>query len=208
MTDIFCYSYVEDAPSAAVAKRLVASRNSTAESQLLFCEGFPSVMSGYGEIKKKSPAFLNMAKAGIRTFTLTDLDTRVCAVDMIRDWFAIPDNDELSLPDKVIFRVAVREVESWILADRAAWSQYIGIPACNFSAAPDSLCDPKQHLLDVVRTKGNRKVHKEMLPTGSANVGPRYNEVLCTFVESKWSPTRASANSPSLDRAIRSLLKT
>lgn len=207
MCDIYCYSYVEDAPSAAVAEKLVAARNAQTKEQLLFRDGFPLVTGGCDAIKKKCQSFVKMAQAGIHTFTLTDLDTQECAGVLIRDWFALPESDDVSLPDKIIFRVAVREVESWILADHVAWAKHVAIPSGNFSVHPERLSDPKQHLLNVIRKKGTKKVHREMLPTGSASIGPRYNEVLCRFINKKWSPKRAAKNSPSLARAIEALLR-
>lgn len=207
MTDVYCYAYVEDAPSAAVAHKLVATRNAQLNHRLVFRNGFPAVMRGYGNIKSKCEAFLSMARAGIDTFILTDLDTAECACALIRDWFVIPQGDPVTLPSQCIFRVAVKEVESWILADHAAWAEYIEIPAANFSNYPDQLDDPKEHLLNVIRRKGKTKIHREMLPKGAAHIGPKYNEVLCDFVNSLWMPERAAENSPSLDRALKALMK-
>jgi hypothetical protein len=72
---------------------------------------------------------------------------------------------------------------------------------------PDQLDNPKDHLLNIIRRKGMKKIHREMLPKGSAHIGPRYNEVLCDFVESAWTPERAAEKSPSLDRALKALMK-
>ena len=140
MTDVYCFAFVEDMPSAAVADRLVAARNARSKHRL-------------------------------------------------------------------VFRVAVREVESWILADHEAWAEYINIPGDNFSKTPDQLDDPKQHLLTVIRRKGKKKIHQEMLPKGAAHIGPLYNEVLCEFINTSWQPERAAENSPSLDRALKALMK-
>jgi hypothetical protein len=205
MDDIYCYSYAEDAPSAEVARRLVAERNTVAARKILFLPGFPALTGGCSALQEKCSAFLNMAKAGIYTFSLTDLDTRPCAGALIREWFAIPAAQLVSLPRQVIFRVAVREVESWIIADREAWATYIGIAAKHFSGAPDTLPDPKQHLLNIVRKKGHRRYRKKMLPVGTASIGPGYNEVLCDFARKHWSPHRAAERSPSLLRAINAL---
>ncbi len=207
MTDVYCFAFVEDAPSAAVAQKLVANRNARSDHRLVFRDGFPAVTEGYGAIKSKCKAFLKMARAGNHTFIITDLDTAECACVLIRDWFAIPQGDPVDLPSQCIFRVAVREVESWIIADNAAWAEYIGIAAANFSMHPDRLDDPKKHLLNAIRRKGRKKVHREMLPHGSAHIGPRYNEVLCDFVDSSWEPERAAENSPSLARALKALMK-
>ena len=207
MEDVFCFSYVEDAPSAAVVHKLVATRNAKMEHALLFRNGFPAVMGGYGAIKNKCEAFLKMAKDGIHSFILTDLDTAECACSMIRSWLSIPKNATIALPPQFIFRIAVREIESWILADHEAWAAYIGIPSTNFSTHPDQLDDPKRHLLNVIRRKGRKKMHREMLPRGAAHIGPRYNEILCDFVDTSWEPERAAKRSPSLDRAIKALMK-
>lgn len=206
MEDVFCFSYVEDAPSAAVAHKLVATRNAKMEHSLVFRNGFPAVMRGYGAIKSKCEAFLNMAKGGIHLFILTDLDTAECACSLIRSWFSISNKDDVVLPPQCIFRVAVREVESWIIADHEAWAAFIGIPAVNFSTQPDQLDDPKRHLLNVIHRKGRKKIHREMLPQGAAQIGPRYNEILCDFVYSSWEPERAAMRSPSLDRALKALI--
>jgi hypothetical protein len=207
MTDVYCFAFVEDTPSAAVADRLIAARNARLEHRLVFQKGFPAVMRGFGAIKSKCRTFLNMAKAGNHTFVLTDLDKAECPCALIRDWFAIPREIPVDLPPQCIFRVAVREVESWILADHEAWADYIKIPGDNFSKTPDQLEDLKQHLLTVIRRKGKKKIHQEMLPKGAAHIGPLYNEVLCEFINTSWQPERAAENSPSLDRALKALMK-
>ncbi len=148
-----------------------------------------------------------MAKTGIYTFIITDLDNRRCAGMMIREWFSIPSPQPISLPMELLFRIAVREVESWILADRKAWAKYIKIPVDNWPRTPDQLADPKQYLLNVIRSKGRKKAHKEMLPLGTAHIGPRYNEILSEFIASQWSPPRAAALSPSLKRSIDALCR-
>ena len=140
MTDVYCFAFVEDAPSAAVAKKLVATRNAQMDHRIIFHNGFPTITKGYGAIKSKCEAFLNMAKSGNHTFILTDLDTAECACTLIR-------------------------------------------------------------------RKGKTKIHREMLPTDAAHIGPRYNEVLCKFVESSWMPERAAEKSHSLERALRALMK-
>lgn len=206
MEDVYCFSYVEDAPSAAVARKLVDARNKIREHSIVFRNGFPSIMGGYGAIQRNCEAFLNMAKQGIHSFILTDLDNDESACSLIRRWFSIPENVDVILPPQCIFRVAVREVESWIMADHEAWSSFIGIPVANFSTQPDQLDDPKRYLLNVIRRKGRKKIHREMLPQGANRIGPRYNEILCDFVESSWEPERAAKRSPSLDRAMNALM--
>ncbi len=190
-----------------MVKKLVAARNARNDNALIFYDGFPAVMGGSGAIKNKCSAFINMARSGILLVVLVDLDAAECACSLLRSWFVIPENEEIALLPQCIFRVAVREVESWILADHLAWAHFIGIREDNFAMPPDELLDPKGHILRVLRKKGRKKIHREMLPRGAAHVGPRYNEILCDFVNNYWAPERAARRSPSLDRAWRALLK-
>ena len=206
MPDIYCHSFVEDEPSAAVARKLVANRNAACSTTLRFRSGSPIVKDGYGPIKKLVPAFLNMARSKLYTFILTDLDTTDCPPTLIRDWFSIPQNQPIALPQEVVFRVPVREVESWLLADRDAFAGFMGISKANFASRPDELADAKEHLLNVIDQKCRRRWQREMLPQApTASIGPLYNEKLCEFIREKWNPARAATNSPSLARAIEAL---
>jgi hypothetical protein len=111
------------------------------------------------------------------------------------------------IPDWFLFRIAVREVESWLIADRHALASFLRIPKTNLSAYPDSLNDPKVHLLGIIRAKGKRKMHHEMLPGRNSRIGPEYNNVLCEFILKHWNPERAAKNSLSLCRALEALKK-
>jgi len=204
----YLYGYVEDAPSSEIAKRILAHVNKEATSAFEFKEGFPKIENGFGAIKKKVPALKEMAENGIFSLVITDLDTAECPPSLIKQWCGDSGGDNLSLPLGLIFRVAVREIESWILADREALSGFLGIPAANFEASPDDLSDPKQHLMNVLRKKGRKKWHREMVPkTASASIGPLYNEKLCRFVRNDWDPGRAQVRSPSLKRSIQAFKK-
>jgi hypothetical protein len=206
MSEIYCFSFVEDEPSAEVLKKLVEFQNAQAESSRIhFREGFPKVLGGYGQIKKRAQALLQMARSEIYTLVLTDLDQGDCAPTLIRTWFSIAPKQPVGLPHHLFFRVAVREIEAWIMADRNELAQFLSIPVANFPKAPDDLQDPKRELLGIIRRKGHRAWHREMLPRGTANVGPRYNEKICEFIVERWKLERAVPNSPSLCRATQAL---
>jgi len=205
MKNIYCYSYVEDIISKEVIKKLVEERNDTIRTHVIkFHPGFPAVQRGCGGIKSKLNSFLEMAKLGQWVLILTDLDQRKCVLELIQEWF-FPNFKIGDLPKEVIFRVAVREVESWVMADRKAYAHFMGIAIKNFSDIPDELEDPKQYLFSIIQKKGKKKWHKEMLPRNTAHIGPMYNEKICEFVKNKWSPKRAACASPSLQRAINAL---
>jgi len=205
MADLHCYSYVEDEPSRDVLIKMVQDRNARNHNEVCFLAGFPKVTRGNQRIQAMCQNFLEMSKFGVYTITLTDLDIMPCAPQLIRKWFFAGKKVPVNLPSQVIFRIAVREIESWILADRAAWAKYIGIPASNFSPTPEALDDPKKHIFNVLRRKGNTKKTHGMLPQGSAHIGPTYNSVICDFIRNHWSVRRAREKAPSLQKAMAAL---
>lgn len=206
MADIYCFSFVEDEPSAQVLRKLVEAQNASAgHPRILFREGYPSVVRGYGQIKKRAPNFLEMARSEIYTLVLADLDREDCAPTLIRKWFKIAASRPIELPCQLSFRVAVREVEAWLMADRDMFARFLQIPVANFPKSPDDLDDPKQELLGIIRRKGRKRWQQDMLPSATARVGPRYNQLICEYVADQWKPERAAPNSPSLHRAIKAL---
>ena len=201
-----CFGFVEDAPSASVLNRLVAHTNKDAANPIHFRAGFPAIRGGCGDIRQKAGTYVRMARNGLRVVVVVDLDTNSCAPTLIREWFGLEDDADVLLPEELVFRVAVREIESWIMADRSSLADYLGIPVANLPNEPDDLPDPKQELLSVIRRKGRKAWHKAMLPQGpTASIGPTYNERLCEFVERHWDPVQAAVNSSSLRKAMAAL---
>lgn len=121
-----------------------------------------------------------------------------CAVEMRRRLFPHVDPDFL-------FRLAVAETESWVLADSAAFARFLGIPSNRISRSPDELPDAKQHLLNLAQGARSR-MSRELVSSEQAHrPGVGYNAHLRAFVSTQWSAQRASQNSPSLLRAIKRL---
>lgn len=202
----YCFGFVEDLPSAEIAKRLLAHANETSKQQLRFKDGFPHIKGGVEKIRRDVGAYLNIAKSGQCVVVLVDLDTTSCPPALLREWFSIKDDSPMALPECLIFRIAVREIESWIMADRSNLAKFLKIPIGNFPPKPDELTDPKSSLLHIIRSKGRTKWHTEMLPQGrSASIGPMYNERLCDFIVNHWSPDQAAQNSQSLAKAVAAL---
>ena len=203
MSKILCYAYAEDPLSCAVMEQLINYCNSASSTgkELGFHPGFPKNMHGNGLLKKRIPALVKMARNKVHSFVLTDLDRQPCASAMIKQWFL-----SSPVPADMLFRIAFHECESWLLADRNGIASYLGIPNKNFTPAPDTLPAPKKHLLDVIRNKGKKKFHKDMLPSGpSAHIGPEYNRHLVQFVHNRWDIDAAKQKSPSLNRAIQKI---
>jgi hypothetical protein len=155
---------------------------------------------GNGYLKNKCHNFNQMA-ARHPVLLITDLDNSICASALIDGWFGIlPRNANLK------FRVAVREIESWLLADQQGMQQLLGNGANNITQNPDQLQNPKEYLLQCAK-RAPREVKNDLIRSKGALAaqGLGYNSRLCAFVREEWEPARASQRSESLARAIQRL---
>jgi hypothetical protein len=154
---------------------------------------------GFGYIKKNIMGFNEAAKS-CPFFILTDLDTVDCAPSLIKDWIKEPIHHNL------IFRIAVREVEAWLLADIEGFSKYTGISKVNFPNSPEKIANPKAELINIIKRCRNRNIMEDILPKNEfASIGPNYNGRLGEFVLKHWNASRAMNRSDSLKRAMQRL---
>lgn len=154
---------------------------------------------GFGYIKKNLKGF-NEASRTTPYFLLVDLDRVDCAPIMVKEWI------NFSKHPNLIFRIAIREIEAWILADIEGFSEFLGISKANFHRQPEELNDPKNELFRIVRKSKKRNIREDILPKDEfARIGPNYNGRLIQFVNEFWLTKRASENSPSLMRTVQIL---
>ncbi|MBT8420537.1 MAG: hypothetical protein KJO08_06710 [Gammaproteobacteria bacterium] len=185
-----CILAVEDPLSEAMAHKLL--RHCCIVPVTVFM-GF-----GFGHLKKRAREFNKTAK-NFPVFLLTDQDSPAhCPPGIIDKWLRCPRNEGF------IFRVAVIEIESWVMADRKAFASFIGVNQSKIPENPDILEKPKEFVLNLVRKHGKRNLRDPLLPTrgSTAHIGPEYNAVMGEFVYQQWDIQRASGASPSLKRAI------
>jgi hypothetical protein len=183
----------EDALSEAVVRRLLGESNQAWSVTAAIRK------NGYGYLKSKLDGLVKTSSR-VPVLMLTDLDLKPCAPELIRQWFG-----ERCVPPGLLFRVAIHEVESWLLADHDGISDFLGIPIDRLPSSPDDLQDPKGHLLHLVRSYSPRAIKVDLLPAprALASVGIGYNSVLVEFSQNHWDPSRAAQRSDSLSRAIR-----
>lgn len=135
---------------------------------------------------------------------LVDLDQEyACAPELLQDWLPQP-------APAMCFRVAVRETESWLLADRERVASLLGVSPALVPLEPDSLPHPKEFLVQLARRSRKRSVREALVPTESSGraVGPGYVRTLLEFVRDRdhgWRPAAAEAVSESLGRCLRAL---
>ncbi len=189
----------EDDLSLEVVLRILRSRG-VVSSDKRFSVGTLFHGRGFGNLKRNISGFNNASK-GMPYLILTDLDREECAPIMIKEWLPETRNPNL------IFRIAVREVESWVLADRVAFAKFLGISQRKIPQEPDELLDPKAYLIDLARDSRKRALREDIVPKhgSTAKQGPAYNERLVSFVQEAWNPSVARQFSPSLERTIRAI---
>lgn len=157
---------------------------------------------GFGYLKNRIRGF-NDASAITPFLMLTDLDTSTCAPALISSWLPCAKHPNF------LFRVAVREVESWLLADGSGIAKFLGVAETVIPKRPDDLPDPKRELIAIAKRSRKRDVRESIVPSigTSAQQGPDYNGVLGQFVSHQWDPELARQRSLSLDRTIECLAR-
>ena len=184
---------VEDFLSEAVVRKLVQHLNPRFTIGHCYCRG------GYGYLKRTLRGFNNAAKGG-PFLVLADLEAE-CPPTQIKEWLPVP------IHPNFLFRIAVREIESWLLADRIGFSSFLGISKNLMPNNVDGIANPKQCLLNLARVSRKSVLREAIvpMPRSTAKVGPDYNGQLIYFVENHWNIIEAARNSPSLDRTVKAV---
>lgn len=186
----------EDVVSEAVALRLLAEHPTA-----LYPHNGPLGREGFGYLKANLDKFRAMARRH-PVLLLTDLDRRTCAPGLITDW-----TGGKLLPPHLLFRVVVREVEAWLMADAEALRGFLSLKSGRIPNRPEERLDPKSDLIQICQMVKPRSFREELVPEkgSTAKVGVGYNLHMVRFVRDHWNPARAAENAPSLARARRRL---
>lgn len=107
----------------------------------------------------------------------------------------------------MLLRIATPEVESWLLADRAGFSKFLGIRKQFLPTLPDTLADAKAELMRLAARSRRRARRLAIVPANgySASEGPLYNTEVGIFVRESWNIDAAMDCSPSLRSAVNRL---
>lgn len=188
----------EDELSEAVGVKLLSEHPVLTETSPMLLR-----KNGFGYLRSRMDSWRQMANRQI-VVVLTDLDRLACPLILLDDWLGA----DRQHPENLLLRIAEREVESWLLADHEALGKLLGSKA-RFPVQPDTLPDPKQHLLGLAQ-KAPRAVREDLVAQQGAvaRQGIGYNRRLVDWVQTEWSPERAAARSPSLMRARNAMRET
>ena len=129
----------EDDLSEAIGLRLLAELSTSVTPNLSLGK------KGSGYLRSGIQKWRQLAHKQV-VLIFTDLDRVECPVALREDWLG-----SANVPVNLMLRIAVREVESWVLADHQAFRKLIGQKG-KLPPDPDSLSDPKQHLLATSET--------------------------------------------------------
>lgn len=156
---------------------------------------------GSGYIRSKVQSF-NLTAQSIYYLTLIDfMDTRLsCPPEVVTSW--LPNRQP-----KMLFRVVVREMESWLIADRYNLAEFLKVRVDRIPTNPEQIYDPKLELINLARRSISRRIRSDLVPeTGStAQVGKLYESEMKVFINTLWDINAARILAPSLDKCLRKL---
>lgn len=130
---------------------------------------------------------------------LRDLDhDEHCAVSLRNRLLPSPET-------QMCFRIAVRSVEAWLLADRSNIASFLGVSTDLIPKDPELVDNPKNAVAALAQRSRRRPIREDMAPKpGSGrSVGPAYPARLIEFARQHWHPEVALRASDSLYRTIR-----
>lgn len=182
---------VEDALAESLARRILGELRP--ELQITV----PMRLGGRAKVEARL-AELNRTAQSVPVFAMIDLDRpEPCPPALVQQHF------RHGVAPRMLFRVAVFEAESWVLADAEGIAQFLGVPEHRLPPHPDEEPDPKRLLVNLARRSSKKAIREDLVPApgSTAQVGPAFNAQLTNFVTTKWSLQRARTRSRSLDRA-------
>ena len=181
---------VEGDLEAAVAERLLSDRGHPLFPGLILNK------RGQAAFWSDAPRF-NQAAQHLKILGLVDLEQHRCPSDVLRKKL------KRERHPNFVLRIAVRMVESWLLADLRLADEF-SIPREKLPVHPDRERHGKKLLIELVRRYSPRSVQTGFLPGARQHglTGYDYETRLARFVAQKWVPADAAKRSPSLERAL------
>lgn len=157
----------------------------------------PFAAGGKGPLIRGLTGFNHAAQHGL-WISVIDLDASTeCAAAYARSILPRPSR-------MMCFRVAVREIESWLLADRQNIAEFLSVSLNRVPERPEELLDPKATLFDIARRSRDHSIRSGIppAPNMTARAGPRYVPLMSNFVADRWDHVAAASRSDSLRRAV------
>jgi hypothetical protein len=144
----------------------------------------------------------NNAAPYLPSICLIDLDNEPCVVTYLHKLIPAPHAN-------LVIRIAVCEIESWLIADRDNLSAFLGVAANKLPAYPDHSKDPKAEIVSAARSSRRKEILQDLIPApnSTSKVGKAYVAQLIKFVLTIWDIETARQHSPSLQRAFKAITR-
>ncbi len=158
------------------------------------------VKGGKSQLDRSLRAYNNAARFG-PWLVLRDLDHDAdCAPDLTIRLLPTP-------APHMCFRIAVRSVEAWLLADVDAFAQFFGVNRSRIPPDPDCLPHPKRAVIDLAVHSRKREIRADVAPRpgSGAREGAAYSSRVSEFALTSWRPKVAALKSDSLARCLRAI---
>jgi hypothetical protein len=152
---------------------------------------------GKNHLREKINGYNNAARHA-PWVVLVDLNSEEDCAPLLRErWVPQP-------APFLCFRVAVRQVEAWLMADAETLAQYLDVPQHAIPPDPEKLPNAKTEMVNLARRSRCKDIRADMVPReGSGRVvGPAYASRLIEYVQTAWRPREAAQRADSLRRAL------
>jgi hypothetical protein len=156
--------------------------------------------SGVAYIEQRIEKYNQLART-FPVLCVLDLDQYECAPSRIKA--LIPQNKQ----DSLYIRVAVKQIEAWLLADQENFADFIGVPFHRLPSQPDEIDNPKIAVVNLARKSRKNDIKRDMVPAQGniGRVGGAYTSQIINFVTNHWDINQAAENSPSLARMLKAV---
>ncbi|MBI2718921.1 MAG: hypothetical protein HY245_04690 [Rhizobiales bacterium] len=181
---------------SAIAKRLILHVGGKI--------GIPREAGGKSKLDPLVPKFLNAARhQQMKWLILRDLDRDGHCAPELRGKLLVDDDPHLC------FRIAVRQAESWLMADFRKMAEFLRVSENRIPTSLDQVENPKEMLVSLARRSRRSDVKTALVPhpRSGLSTGPEYASWMASFAAKHWNLADAvnSQRSPSLTKAISRL---
>lgn len=113
-------------------------------------------------------------------------------------------------PRFALVRLAVPELESWMIASKRELADFFGISVTRIPTNGDVLEDPKRELINLARASNRARIQSMFVPRAgvSSVVGTGYVEGIAEFMSRHWRLAAAADNSASFSRFVERVTQT
>jgi hypothetical protein len=152
---------------------------------------------GYTKIQSKVQGFNKTSIGAIHLVLVDFMDTGLdCPAEVVSQW--VPYRQPT-----LLFRIVVRELESWLLADKENLADFLNISAAKIPTNPERLKDPKLTLVNLARSSRSKSIREALVPdpgSATAKEGRLYTSEMVRFIQERWDIANARGNSESLNK--------